>query len=111
VTEYCSIVVKVLSLVLFRSKVPHYSTKVLCHYGPQPATLHPTHSTAAHTLNPDLQAPSSRPCIPALLHEFPTVEDVLVGVHKPHVAVTGVLVSLGVEIFRRRDDFMPNPRP
>lgn len=41
----------------------------------------------------------------ALLREFPAVADVRVGVHKPHVAVTGVLGSLGVEIFRRRGDF------
>jgi len=33
VTKYCSVVVKVLSLVLFGSQVPHYSTKVLCHSG------------------------------------------------------------------------------
>jgi len=32
VTKYCSIVRKVLSLVLFGSKVTHYITKVLCHY-------------------------------------------------------------------------------
>ena len=32
VTKYCSIVRKVLSLVLFGSNIPHYSTNVLCHY-------------------------------------------------------------------------------
>jgi dihydroneopterin aldolase len=42
------------------------------------------------------------PCQPALLREFPSVADVRVGVQKPHVAVTGVLGSLGVEIFRTR---------
>lgn len=42
------------------------------------------------------------PYPPALLREFPTVVDVRVGVQKPHVAVTGVLGSLGVEIFRTR---------
>jgi len=30
----------VLSLILFDSKVPHYSTKVLCHYDPrEPASI------------------------------------------------------------------------
>jgi hypothetical protein len=33
VTKYCSIVQKVLSLVLFGSNVPHYNTEVLCHHG------------------------------------------------------------------------------
>lgn len=42
------------------------------------------------------------PYPPALLREFPAVVDVRVGVQKPHVAVTGVLGSLGVEIFRTR---------
>ena len=39
-----------------------------------------------------------------LLHEFPTVEDVRVGVRKPHVAVSGVVDSLGVEIYRKRGE-------
>ena len=40
----------------------------------------------------------------ALLREFPAVRDVTVGVRKPHVAVVGVLGSLGVEVFRERGD-------
>jgi len=32
VTKYCSIVLKVLLLVLIGSKVQYYSPKVLCHY-------------------------------------------------------------------------------
>ena len=39
-----------------------------------------------------------------LLEEFPTVEDVRVGVRKPHVAVSGVVDSLGVEIHRKRGE-------
>jgi len=31
-TEYCSIALKVQSLVLFGCKVPYYSTEVPCHY-------------------------------------------------------------------------------
>jgi 7,8-dihydroneopterin aldolase/epimerase/oxygenase len=38
----------------------------------------------------------------ALLRTFPSVADVRVGVRKPHVAVEGVLESLGVEVFRSR---------
>ena len=38
----------------------------------------------------------------ALLDEFPTVADVSVRVEKPHVAVVGVLHSLGVEVYRER---------
>lgn len=38
----------------------------------------------------------------ALLDEFPAVADVSVSVSKPHVAVVGVLESLGVEIYRER---------
>ena len=44
----------------------------------------------------------AHPYPPALLREFPAVADVRVGVQKPHVAVTGVLGSLGVEIFQTR---------
>jgi hypothetical protein len=36
VTKYCILVRKVLSLLLFGSKVPHYSTQVLCHYAYSP---------------------------------------------------------------------------
>jgi hypothetical protein len=36
VTKYCILVRKVLSLLLFGSIVPHYSTKVLCHYAYSP---------------------------------------------------------------------------
>lgn len=38
----------------------------------------------------------------ALLDEFPAVADVSVRVEKPHVAVVGVLHSLGVEVYRER---------
>ena len=41
VTKYCSIVRKVLSLVLCGSIVPHYSTKVLCHYAYNPTDKTP----------------------------------------------------------------------
>jgi len=37
-----------------------------------------------------------------ILRDYPTVSSVTVGVAKPHVAVGGVLQSLGVEITRRR---------
>ena len=37
-----------------------------------------------------------------VLHAHPAVEAVTVGVAKPHVAVGGVVQSLGVEITRRR---------
>ncbi|PSC71617.1 dihydroneopterin aldolase [Micractinium conductrix] len=37
-----------------------------------------------------------------LLQHYPTVAAVTVGVAKPHVAVGGVLQSLGVEVTRRR---------
>ncbi len=38
-----------------------------------------------------------------VLHEHPGVQGVQVSVHKPHVAVPGVVRSLGVEITRFRD--------
>ena len=39
-----------------------------------------------------------------LLKKFTAVTDVTVRVKKPHVAVSGTLGSLGIEVFRKRDD-------
>lgn len=53
-----------------------------------------------------LQAPCSAhflpPLSPGTPQHYPTVAAVTVGVAKPHVAVGGVLQSLGVEVTRRR---------
>ena len=38
----------------------------------------------------------------ALLRAFPNAKDVAVRVRKPHVAVAGVVGSLGIEVYRER---------
>lgn len=37
-----------------------------------------------------------------VLNGYPTVDSIQISVEKPHVAVSGVLESLGIEITRRR---------